>query len=999
MDLIRKHRPYLAYQLEKLGCQDRFPETEAEVKALKNSLRDFTVRQEENYFGVAPLFHYETSPAEETFRFLLFLPHYRHRKGREKELSILGPFLFRLRETQYTDPHEKISALERGHATAESFFFSLPLLGGIRAKTYYTPSPEREILRKLIAHSRAKEPEIEREKVDAELRKLSPALALPGSVTDGESLRAFLADASTTCHLPVRTEWNGGFLPLFFKTGKDSWVIPPLLSGWEHTEKESSFLSLPLLTFVKESREERVRNILFPVGWMESETQNNRDTAFVCEADDILDNDSYVKESGFGVLLHLYHQNENSVLVAARKGEAAHLNKLRSLLRVRIRRLNELARTEKEIRSLRPRLEQAVAKQTGKAAVLPDADACRNTAVPEKGNLRIKLRCLESRYREAAKLREDLLSSEKELTGEWNALEIPADHFDMDSVKALQSCFDSLYENRIRECMVRKCGTWFAGTENAENASHWNIAWILADGRRSAGREESPSSGGSGNAGQSTAEPADTSSSSPTGNDRSWQKKREKGRNPSPVGHIRAEIRSDTEVDHRVGDLAEARDIGAEHVVVRLPEFRGDFMRGIVNALHDVVKSLVNLLGTPSETDRVLAHLQSAGGDAAGVGGLARAEENVVFQEDIGRADRGGHVRAFGNADAAVLHKLFGVALIQFVLGRAGKRDVGFRQFPRTLAFIVGRALEDLRIFGDSAAADILELHDIGELFGVDTVLVDDRSVGVGHRKDLSAELERLLHGILRNVSGTGNKHLAPLKGGAACLEHFGCEVDVSVTGGLRTDQTSAPVQPLSGQDAVIAVDDFLVLAEHVADFAAADADVSGGNVRIRADVAVEFAHERLAEHHDLMLGFPLGIEVRAALSAAHREGGQAVLEDLLESEELEDAQRHRGTEAKSALVRADGAVELDAVSVIDLDFAFVVNPRDLEGNDPFRNGDAFEDLVLLIPGIHIEDLAQGFKNLRDTLKELRLPRSGVLQVFQHTLRIGIHRVSSPCSL
>ena len=490
MDSIRKHRPYLAYQLEKLGCQDRFPETEAEVKALKNNLRDFTVRQEENYFGVAPLFHYETSPAEEAFRFLLFFPHYRHRKGREKEFSILEPFLFRLRETQYTDPHEKISALERGHATAESFFFSLPLLGGIRAKTYYTPSPEREILRKLIAHSRAKEPEIEREKVDAELRKLSPALALPNSVTDGESLRAFLADASTTCHLPVRTEWNGGFLPLFFKTGKDSWVIPPLLSGWEHTEKESSFLSLPLLTFVKESRKETVRNFLFPFGWMESETQNNRDTAFVCEADDILDNSSYVKESGFGVLLHLYHQNENSVLVATRKGEAAHLNKLRSLLRVRIRRLNELARTEKEIRSLRPLLEQAMAKQTGKAAVLPDADACRNTAVSEKGSLRIKLRCLESRYREAAKLREDLLSSEKELTGEWNALEIPADHFDMDSVKALQSCFDSLYENRIRECMVRKRGTWFAGAENAENASHWNIAWILADGRKSAGREE-----------------------------------------------------------------------------------------------------------------------------------------------------------------------------------------------------------------------------------------------------------------------------------------------------------------------------------------------------------------------------------------------------------------------------------------------------------------------------------------------------------------------------
>ena len=40
------------------------------------------------------------------------------------------------------------------------------------------------------------------------------------------------------------------------------------------------------------------------------------------------------------------------------------------------------------------------------------------------------------------------------------------------------------------------------------------------------------------------------------------RKKREKGRNPSPVGHIRAEIRSDTEVDHRIGNQQNFRRIG-----------------------------------------------------------------------------------------------------------------------------------------------------------------------------------------------------------------------------------------------------------------------------------------------------------------------------------------------------------------------------------------------------------------------------------------------------
>jgi hypothetical protein len=47
---------------------------------------------------------------------------------------------------------------------------------------------------------------------------------------------------------------------------------------------------------------------------------------------------------------------------------------------------------------------------------------------------------------------------------------------------------------------------------------------------------------------------------------------------------------------------------------------------------------------------------------------------------------------------------------------------------------------------------------------------------------------------------------------------------------------------------------------------------------------------KRLAEAHDLAVALALGIEVRPALAGAHRQAGQAVLEGLLEREELEDA-------------------------------------------------------------------------------------------------------------
>ena len=47
--------------------------------------------------------------------------------------------------------------------------------------------------------------------------------------------------------------------------------------------------------------------------------------------------------------------------------------------------------------------------------------------------------------------------------------------------------------------------------------------------------------------------------------------------------------------------------------------------------------------------------------------------------------------------------------------------------------------------------------------------------------------------------------------------------------------------------------------------------------------------------------GARLGVEVAAALAAAHGQRGQRVLEDLLEAQELDDAQRHARVEAQPA--------------------------------------------------------------------------------------------------
>ena len=53
----------------------------------------------------------------------------------------------------------------------------------------------------------------------------------------------------------------------------------------------------------------------------------------------------------------------------------------------------------------------------------------------------------------------------------------------------------------------------------------------------------------------------------------------------------------------------------------------------------------------------VLLHLEGAGRDAAGVGGLAGAEEHPGLREDPHAVGRRGHVGALGDGEAAVLHQ------------------------------------------------------------------------------------------------------------------------------------------------------------------------------------------------------------------------------------------------------------------------------------------------------------------------------------------------------
>src|SRR5690606_5936889 len=122
--------------------------------------------------------------------------------------------------------------------------------------------------------------------------------------------------------------------------------------------------------------------------------------------------------------------------------------------------------------------------------------------------------------------------------------------------------------------------------------------------------------------------------------------------------------------------------------------------------------------------------------------------------------------------------------------------------------------------------------------------------------------------------------------------EHLLEEEDGAVAGGLGAHERATPLGALAGDDARLPpVRDALVLAEHPPDLAGAHADVARRHVGVLTEVAVQLGHEALAEPHDLAVGAALRVEVRAALRATDGEAGEGVLEDLLEPEELHDAE------------------------------------------------------------------------------------------------------------
>ena len=229
-------------------------------------------------------------------------------------------------------------------------------------------------------------------------------------------------------------------------------------------------------------------------------------------------------------------------------------------------------------------------------------------------------------------------------------------------------------------------------------------------------------------------------------------------------------------------------------------------------------------------------------------------------------------------------------------------------------------------------------------------------------------------------------------------LKHRFGEVNQTVTGGFRTNQAAAEGEAFTGEYAGAVVGELTHHPGHKAHFTPAYADITGRHVGIRAEVAIQFGHQRLAETHHFAIAFAFRIEVAAAFTAAHWQGGQSVFEGLFKTEEFQNRQVYGGVETHTALIRADGGVELHAPGAVNLNLIAVINPNDAELDSTLRFNQTFQQIHLTIARIFLKKWPQGGHHLADCLSKFSLIWIALLNAGEKTFQSArlIHRYKFP---
>lgn len=247
------------------------PRNQAELDALREKIFSELPLKTENSFGFFPLFYYsgvEDKSGEWEFNLGGLLVH-TEKTPVSNDFRFLAGWVFAVTERKY-------GILDKQQYQKE--IFSIPLLSGVTYKDYYADTPEWRTIQEIEALSYRKPFSQFQAEIAAGYTKLTGE-KMPPELCSGEIVRLWLERFTAQKKLPRYQEKEGGFLPLFFmKSNRDSfsWFSLALLSGYERKENSSILLSIPLLTYFKESPEESGGYIGTPLVYCTKKKRENR---------------------------------------------------------------------------------------------------------------------------------------------------------------------------------------------------------------------------------------------------------------------------------------------------------------------------------------------------------------------------------------------------------------------------------------------------------------------------------------------------------------------------------------------------------------------------------------------------------------------------------------------------------------------------------------------------------------------------------------------------
>ncbi|MBQ4107695.1 MAG: hypothetical protein IJC73_09005 [Lentisphaeria bacterium] len=248
-----------------------FPENPAELNRVRQEVFNAIPRQISRTSGFFPLWS-RTADNRGNSRNFFLLGGNEQRKDYFR-WHLLGPILSSYEVEKSPDKIWSRYKEERSYT-------SFALMSSFTTKMRYQDSELRQKfcqLRDLLEYDKSFDQQ--KPALQDALKKLDPSQPLPATVKDWNTFERFLQELAAKYDFPVYPVRNGLIVPLFSYDidGDDSsWVLPSLLTWWNHRGRKYTFNSLPLMTFLSRSPAEDQSIVFSPLAYYAKTLRRSR---------------------------------------------------------------------------------------------------------------------------------------------------------------------------------------------------------------------------------------------------------------------------------------------------------------------------------------------------------------------------------------------------------------------------------------------------------------------------------------------------------------------------------------------------------------------------------------------------------------------------------------------------------------------------------------------------------------------------------------------------